>query len=313
MAALTVFSDVILPNSLIAAAGLQGRNQRNNARRTSQAGFQNINVNWARTLRQYELGFIPMLPAQWRQLEGFHEVTEGGAFGFLISDPKDSSVSATEGLMYPLSGTTLVGTIGLGYGVPTYKLHKRMAAAGTTRTKDRQITRPILSGNILKRDAATITLGGGAGQAALNVDTGVVTLVQDISQGILSITAGATTVINFTSGTPIVAAFSVGERVYLDGLTGTAAAVLNNLSHAITAKGATSLTVSTVTTGLSAGASVGTAYRYPQATEALTWSGSFYVPVHFAGDDIDWSLAAGGPAESRLIVGNSITLQEVRE
>lgn len=311
MTALTVLADVILPHSIIAAAGLQGRNQRNNTRRGSQAGFQNINVNWGDTLRQYELGFIPMLPAQWRTIEGVHEVTDGGAFGFLLTDPKDSMVDATQGLMHPLSGTTLVGTIGLGYGVPTYKLHKRMAAIGTTRTKDRRITRPILAGNLLKRDAATVVLGAGAGQAALNVDTGVVTFVADTSQALTSVTVGATTVLNFASGTPIVAALAIGERVYLTGLSGTAASLLNGLSHAITAKGATSLTISTTTTGLAA--TGGTAYKYPQASEALTWSGSFYVPVHFASDDIDWALAAGGPAESRLIVGSSVLLQEVRE
>lgn len=32
------------------------------------------------SLRKYDLGFVPMLPAQWAAIEGLHEVTEGGAY-----------------------------------------------------------------------------------------------------------------------------------------------------------------------------------------------------------------------------------------
>lgn len=309
MAALTVYNDVILPHSVIAAAGLQGRNQRNNTRRQSQAGYQNINVNWARTLRQYDLGFIPMLPAVWRSIEGIHEVTEGGAYGFLLTDPKDSTAAATEGLMYPTSSTTLLGAIGLGYGVPTYRLYKRIAAVGTTRTKDRAITRPLLAGNVLKRDAATVVLGAGAGQAALNVDTGTVTFVADSSSTVTAVTVGATTVVTLTAA---LSGLAIGGRLYLAGLTGAGAAALNGLSHAISNIASNVYTLTTVTTGLTI-TPAGSGYKYPQPTEALTWSGSFYVPVHFASDDLDWSLVAGGPAESRLIMGSGVVLQEVRE
>jgi hypothetical protein len=45
----------------------------------------------------------------------------------------------------------------------------------------------------------------------------------------------------------------------------------------------------------------------------LTWSGDFYVPVHFANDEIDWEMILGGTYDTRLIAGPSVTLQEVRE
>ena len=120
-----------------------------------------------------------------------------------------------------------------------------------------------------------------------------------------------TTTLNFADGTGLVAAMSTGQRVYLAGLSGTAAATLNNLSHEITSKGASSLTVSTVSTGLAA--TGGTAYQFPQASEALTWSGAFYVPVHFVQDDLDWDIVRSGPADTRIVVGPSVLLQEVRE
>lgn len=210
MAALTVFADIILPNSIIAAAGLQGRNQRNNTRRQSKAGYQNINVDWSRTLRQFDLGFIPMRPDQWATIEGAFEETEGGAYGFLIEDPKDCSATVATGRAALITGTT-------------YQLQKLYTSAGSARTNLRTITRPKAS------DFAI-----------------------------------------FTSGTPIV-------TFTLDPVTG-----------------------------------IVTIPSAPSAA-TLTWSGGFYVPVHFASDDLDWDLLAGGPADSRLIAGRSVTLQEVRE
>lgn len=308
---ITVLADVIVPTSLI-NTGVRGKQIRKNTRTTSGAGYSSINVDWSKTLRQYEFGFIPLLPADWQTIEGLHEVTEGGAYGMLLQDPKDSTVAVTEGLLQATNGAVLLGTMGVGFGVPTYKLHKRYTAAGSTRTKDRAISRPMAAGIVLKRGAATLVQGTGAGQVALDATTGTITFVADASQAISSIGVGATTQLNFVNGTGMVAAMAVAERVYITGVTGTAGAALNGLSHQITAKGATSITISTVTTGLAV-TLPGTALRHPQASEALTWAGSFYVPVHFASDEIDWELVRSGPADTRLMAGPSVTLQEVRE
>lgn len=302
----TVLNDVILPEDVI-AAGVRGRNVRVNTRTSNQGGFMQVNIV-AGTLRRYELGFIPMFASQWQQIEGLHEVTEGGAYGFLMRDPKDSNVAAAEGLLQPYT-TANVGALGLGYGVPVHRLYKRYSVTGSARTKSRRIGRPRAAA--ITRGGVPVAVGAGAGQIALNSDTGTVTFVADTSQALASVTAGASTVLNFANGTGMVAAMAVGQRVYLAGLTGTAAAVLNGLSHLVTAKGATSLTVSTATTGLAAAA--GTAYKYPQASEALAWSGSFYVPVQFENDEIDWEVLASGPEASRVLAGPSVMLVEVRE
>jgi uncharacterized protein (TIGR02217 family) len=306
--AITVLSTVIMPSAII-AAGVRGKNRRSNARAMTQSGFASVNINWSKTLRQYEIGIAPMTIAQWQALEGLHEVTEGGAYGFLMQDPKDASVDATAGLLWPYT-TALTGSVGTGYGVPTYKLHKRYTVSGSALTKDRAVTR-LNGAAVLKRDAAIVTQGASPGNASVDVATGTVTFVPDSTKALTSVTCGATTVLNFADGTGLVAAMTTGQRVYLAGLAGTAAATLNNLSHAITAKGASSLTVSTVTTGLAA--TGGTAYQFPQSTEALTWSGAFYVPVHFVSDDLDWDIVRSGPADTRIVVGPSVMLQEVRE
>ena len=308
---LVVLPDVILSHGAI-AAGVRGKNRRSNTRAMDGGGFAKVNINWSRTLRQYELGTVPMLPQEWQQIEALFEATDGGAYGFLLKDPKDATVRAGEGLLQPWNAATgaAVGAIGLGFGVPTYRLHKRYAYGA--RTTDRLITRPIATPAVL-RAAAPVTEGAAAGNVAHDLATGTVTFVADASQAIASVTTGASTVLTFANATGMVAAMSVGQRVYLSGLSGTAAATLNGLSHAVTGKdvGASTLTISTATTGLAA--TGGTAAKYPQATETLTWTGQFYTPVHFASDDLDWDILRSGPEDTRIIAGPSVTLMEVRE
>jgi hypothetical protein len=305
---LTIYSNVILPESVI-QAGISGRNIRLNQRSQNQGGYDTVNIIWTNTVRQYQLGIIPMLIEQWQAIEGLYEVTEAGAYGFLMQDPKDQSTDA--GLLYALVAGIPGGSIGYGYGVPAMNMYKRYTSVGSSRTKDRKITRPK-SASTLKRGGSPVTIGVAAGNAAIDYDTGTVTFVADTSQAINTITIGASTILNFSNGTGMVAAMSVGQRVYISGVTGTAATTLNGLSHEISSKGATSLTISTSTTGLAVTVA-GTAYKYPQTTESLAWAGEFYVPVHFVNDYIDWDLMLSGPATDRLLAGPSVTLQEVKE
>jgi uncharacterized protein (TIGR02217 family) len=45
----------------------------------------------------------------------------------------------------------------------------------------------------------------------------------------------------------------------------------------------------------------------------LTWTGHFYVPVHFQSDDLDWDLVIAGGYDQRFLAGPSVVLQEIRE
>ena len=312
MPGITVYSDVVLSLRIVAAAGLRGRSSRKTERSQNQGGFSSVNMLWEHSLREYDLGFIPMLPAQWAGIEGLFEITSAGTFGFLMQDPKDGDVTASQGVMQPYSVALKVnvGAPGLGYGMPTYRLGKTYSFAGTSRTYTRRVSRPM-STAVATRNGTPLVIGAAPGNATFDVDTGTVTFVADASQAMASIATGATTVLTFATSVGIVAAMSVGERVFLSGVTGSAAAVLNGASHEITAKAGSTLTVNTVTTGLSGAA--GTAYKYPQATDALGWSGGFYVPVHFASDDLNWNLMRSGNPNDRLTAGQGIVLQEIRE
>lgn len=302
--AIEVLTDVILPESVV-RAWVQGKNVRNNLRTMTYNGYAAVNVNWTKTLRQYEIGIAPMYLDVWQTIEGLHEATEGGAYGFLMLDPKDQTAINSEGELYPFT-TTLVGTSGQGYGVPVYKLFKKYTGVGGSRIKRRQITRPKATTLTIKRAGNTVT-------PAVNYDTGTVTFDADATQSILSHTVGVKHVLTFSTDNGIIAQISAGQRLYVTGVSGTAATTLNNLSHLVDSVdvGNKTITLTVTTTGLNA--TGGTAKKYPQASETLTWAGTFYIPVHFLEDSIEWELLKPGSLGDRIISGVQIILQEIRE
>ena len=306
--AITVLPDIIIPSSVI-AAGVRGKNMRNNTRVSTYNGEQQVNVNWTRTIRQYELGVVPMQIAQWQQIEALYEVTDGGAYGMLMRDPKDDTVDASVGKLFPRTNSVNVGAAGVGYGVPTYNLMKRYGVTGTSRFKDRKITRP-LGIPVIYKNGIPLTLGTADGQFTFNSATGVVTINSTGSSVGVAAVAGASTVITFSSSA-FVSLFAVGDRLWLQSVVGTSATVLNEKSHLITNISGSDITIAVNTTGLTIEAGFG--LYYPQPDETLTWSGQFYVPVHFLDDAIDWDLALGGDYDNRLVAGPQVVLEEVRE
>jgi uncharacterized protein (TIGR02217 family) len=206
--AITIYSDVFLPRRVI-ESGVRGRNIRKNSRVGVDSGNMSINIVWSQGLREYEVGFSPMSRLAWQDIETVHEITEGGAFGFLLEDPKDAYVSL--GVMYQLTSTT-------------FQLYKRYLHAGSLRYKDRKITRPKVTDF-----------------APLESSTPIVTYTLDDETGIITIPSAP-------------------------------------------------------------------------AAEDLSWTGGFYVPVHFKDDEIDWQMVVPNPSpDARFISGPTLVLREVRE
>lgn len=205
---ITVLNDVFPPR-LVLAAGIKGKQMRMNSRVRTDSGRQYANQIWTQTLRQYEIGFVPMRLEGWEAISALHEVTAGGAYGFLLEDPIDHAVTVANGRMELVSGAV-------------YQLQKRYTIA--SRSEDRRITRPNASTFVPYYDGAEIL------SYTLDADTGQITL----------------------------------------------------------------------------GAAVADA-------SLLSWSGRFYVPVHFMDDFLDWNLAAPGSADQRFVAGPTALLQEIRE
>lgn len=305
---ITILTDVILPCEVI-QAGIRGKNMRSNTRTMSGSGYASVNINWARTLRQYELGIVPMDIENWLQIEGIHEVTNGGAQGFLMQDPKDQDATSLNGFLRAFVQGEYPVAAGAGYGVPVYKLHKRYSSVTGAQTYDRRVTRPKATITV-RRGGTPVTVGTANGNIAIDYNTGTITFVNDTNASVSSYTVGASTIVRFASGT-FPSQFSAGGRLWITNATGTAASLLNDRSHSITSITGNEIVIALTTTGLTL--SGGTARKFPQPAEALTWSGEFYVPVHFANDEIDWELVVSGSYAGRVVAGPNVLLQEVRE
>lgn len=150
-----VLSDVSLSDRVI-AAGVRGKQLRRNSRVSTDSGAEAINVVWTQTLREFEVGFIPMVREAWQDIETLHEITEGGAYGFLMEDPKDCLVTTDIGVAVALTSTT-------------FQLYKRSLHAASGRYKDRKITRP-------QAGTVAVFVSGAPVAFTLDEDTGIATI-----------------------------------------------------------------------------------------------------------------------------------------
>lgn len=308
----TVYSDVVLDECIFLANGAAGAGTRQNDRSSNQAGYVTVNAIRDVTLRTYTLGVKAMPVSDWMEIEGVYEVTDAGAFGFLILDPKDQFIDATNGgLLGQMLGVDN-GTFSRGNGTPNYVVAKVYKARSSSRLKARAVTR-FVANPVIKRGASTVAYGAGAGQIAMGDGTTgpqVVTFVADASSTITGMTLGASTVVALSSA---LSGLVVGGMLWLDGVTGTDAAFFNLQAFTITAITGSTYTLALNSTGKSITVS-GTGRKFPQPSETLTAAAQFYVPVQFGSDDLDWDfIKPDEDVDSRLIAAQSVSLVEIRE
>jgi uncharacterized protein (TIGR02217 family) len=243
-------------------------------------GAEQRNRNWAQARLAWQVGHVPKLETEWAPLLAFFRVVAGRATGFRFKDWTDFRVALAEGLLQPLDAAGQpVGTPGLGYGVPSYQLVKRYQFGATA--EDRLIRKPVANSVTLQQAGSGVVFGAGAGQAALDTTTGIVTFVPAASQSVSTVTVGATTQVTLAAA---LSPLAIGDRLFLTGLTGADAALLNNASHAITNVAGAVYTLSTNTAGKTITPGSGVGRRYPRVTDALAWAGEFDVPARFDAD-----------------------------
>jgi uncharacterized protein (TIGR02217 family) len=238
-------------------------------------GSEQRNKNWANPLRMGDCEYATKDQTLLDELyDYFYVVADSLTNAFRVRDQSDYLVTIANGRLGDV-GDTVAGAVGT--GEPDYQLFKRRTnAAGSY---DREIKKPVSGQVTVYRNAAPVTVGAAAGNISINTATGVITFVADDSEAIASHTPGASHVFTTTADIP---GLAIGEKVYITGVTGTAATTLNSLAHTISNKtgaGPYTWTISTATTGLTA--ADGTAFEYPQATDALTWAGEFDTPCRF--------------------------------
>lgn len=253
------------------------------------------NANWGSGLGSGNLGDRIVDQTELNDIIKFFRARKGRRGRFRVRDQGDFTVSLSEGIMKPTQGV----------GGPTFQCYKRYDNGGTF--EDRKLTK--LAGTfIAQRAAVTMTAGAGAGQYAINVNTGILTMVADVTRTNNSHTVGASHQIT-ASG--VLTGITTGEAIWVTGVSGTLGTALNNKAHAVTGVAGSVYTLGINTTGLSG--SGGQCFAYPQASEAMTFSSEFDVPAHFAIDEIKYRFdAISHDKTQRLFYLESIPIIEDR-
>ncbi len=271
-----------------------------------RSGYESRNANWSQTRHRYEIGLTVRKKTEFDLIRNHFMAVRGKLDGFRFKDWADYQITTANGYLIGLHGTTQVGTAGVGYGTPTAQLAKLYSTGANSYLRD--IRKPVIGTLALYRGGVLVTAGVGVGQYAIDTTTGLVTIVADQTRSISSHTVGATHV--FTLASAFSPNLAVGGRIYVTGVTGTAATTLNSLSHTITNVAGAAITTSTVTTGLTA--SGGNAFYYPQPTETYTFSCEFDVPVRFDVDQFDAVIVTKQFAGELFLELPSVPLVEIR-
>lgn len=264
------------------------------------SGHEQRNIGWSQARRRYVIDQRTWTDADWETLLAWFHAHFGQGHGFRMRDWSDYQASHANGLL---------GS-GVGTGLPAYQLARVYTAGSLSQT--RIIAKPVSGSVAVRRGGGSVTFGAGAGQIALDTATGIVTFVADATASASSITVGATTQVVLASNPGTLTA---GQEIYLAGFTGTDAALVNNLAHTInsvTGTGPFTFTLATVTTGKTITLGSGQGRKYPQASEALTWSGEFDVPVRFATDEMSAEILYRNADGTLFVEWSGIELLEIR-
>ena len=268
-----------------------------------RAGFESRNANWSQSRRKFDISTGVKTKSDFQSVADLFHAVGGRLDGFRFKDWADYEVTTSNGALMGVVDSVLYGSGGFGYGVPTLQLLKKYTAGSSTHF--REISKPITV--TVYRNSIAVVVGGGAGQIAMSLTTGIATFVADQTRSITSHTPGIAH--TFTLASAFSPNLAIGGRIYVTGITGTAATLLNDLSHNVTNVAAGVITVDTVTTGLTA--SGGDAFFYPQPTDAFTWAGEFDVPVRFDSDELQ-AIIQDKTGDGTLLMTAPVQLIEIR-
>lgn len=248
-----------------------------------QSGYEQANINWSESRGRWELGERNVSKAKVLELQSFFRRRRGKAVGFRYKDWNDWQ--ATDEVL------TLTGA-------PTVQLTKTYNGSGDPYV--RTIKKPVSGSVTVKRNGVTY-----AG-VTLDTTTGVLTMPSDSSKTITAITKANPGKITSTAH-----GFSNGHKVYLAGIGGMTQ--LNGIVVTVTVVDANNFTVGIDTTNYTTYTSGGTAAKYAQGADVVTWSGDFDVPVRFDTDAFRAEFAAhDASSKDGLYYLSSLPVVEIR-
>jgi uncharacterized protein (TIGR02217 family) len=274
------------------------------------SGYKSRNIEWAQSLHGFDFSHNAFLEADHQTLLHFFHALQGAGNQFRVKDFSDYVCTNAEGLLVPLHGSSAnlpVGTVGVGYGAKYYLLAKKYTSGALSVM--RWLQKPVVGTVVVKRGGVTVTEGTGAGQIDINETTGKVAFVADQTR--LATASAVGTTHEFTFATAFSPNFTVGQRIYIEGVGGTAGAVLDYKSHEITFVSSATIRVATNTTGLAV-ALHGNGYFMPQASESLTVACEFDVPCVFTSDEASFAIIEKQNGGGFIYQWSGIAIEEDR-
>ena len=240
-----------------------------------ESGFEQRNAVWSQARCEWDVSHAARHRDEMAELLSFFRIVGGRRDGFRFKDWSDFTAMVGEGKL----------TTGYGDGTATYQMVKVYNAGATG--VSRFIKKPISATIKITRNGSPVVMGAGAGQAAIDSTTGIVTFVADLSANASAVTVGSSTQVTLASS---LGGLGNGGKVHLSGFTGVDAALLNNKTHhitGVTGSGPYVFTLAVNTVGKTITVGSGKGYKYPQPNETLEWAGEFDVPARFDTDKMD--------------------------
>lgn len=249
------------------------------------SGYKSRNIEWAQGLHSFDFSHNAMTQAEHDLLLAFFHAIQGMGHQFRVKDPGDYATTTANGVLLNVTGTnSVIGAGGNGYGYGSLLAGKRYVAGALTTY--RWLQKLVANTVTVYRNGVAVTVGAGAGQISIDVNTGRINFVADQTRSITTHTPS--TLHQLTPASAFSPDFITGDRIYISGVTGSAASTLNGMSHSVNTVAASIIYLNTNTTGLTA--TGGTASRFVQASETLTLVCEFDVPCMFSADEASFEL-----------------------
>ena len=135
-----------------------------------RSGFERRNRNWSKTRGKWNVSYGISDMADLQGVINTFYVAGGSADTFLFKDWSDYQIGDT--ITPDITTRQLIGLTDT--ATADFQIFKRYQVA--TRTHDREINKPVSGTVRLWVDNAEITLGAGAGEFAVDVTTGIITI-----------------------------------------------------------------------------------------------------------------------------------------
>lgn len=263
------------------------------------SGVEYRNTDRSRSKHKYSVSSDNRDAAVARTLDSFFRKARGRLHSFRFKDWADFQLLVADSSLAELTPLT-------------HQLSKVYGADEAALKEVRALEKPITGTVLLYRNAVLLTAGGGAGNYAIDLNTGIITFVSRAARTVASWgSVGATQNVTLSSS---IGGLAIGDQLTFSGVGGTAAALFNGLRVNVTVvSGAPTYTLAVNTTGLTVTGTGGVAVNwiYGGSNDAMTGACDFDVPVRFDFDEKRTDLVFRDADGSMVVNWNNIALVEV--